>query len=182
MMADSNAALIAFIGVLAGGYVNNFLAEDYRRFRDGAALAGALAGELASHMAALPMLREMFVAMIAAIDRGEHPPFRYFDPPNDPVYESNVGKIGLLPSKAAEDTAFAYQQIRAFRVNFAIVLASHEQMNGDEIKRRLIGCVDAINRGDQRLQELIANLKLLAKQRYLDARTNRLRAMFSSIG
>lgn len=32
-MADLNAALIAFIGVLAGGYVNNFLADDYRRFR-----------------------------------------------------------------------------------------------------------------------------------------------------
>ncbi|WP_412526309.1 hypothetical protein [Burkholderia lata] len=33
-MVDGNAAWIAFIGVLAGGYVNNFLAEDYRRFRD----------------------------------------------------------------------------------------------------------------------------------------------------
>jgi len=45
-MADGNAALFGFIGVLVGGYFNNFLAEDYRRFRDGTTLAGALAGEL----------------------------------------------------------------------------------------------------------------------------------------
>ncbi|KVV40284.1 hypothetical protein WK81_19795 [Burkholderia ubonensis] len=181
-MADSNAALIAFIGVLAGGYVNNFLAEDYRRFRDGAALAGALAGELASHMAAFPLLRDMLNGMIAAAGQGQRLRLRRFDPPNDPVYEGNVGKLGLLPSKAAEDIAFAYQQIRAFRLNFAIVLSDHEQMNNDEIKARLTGCLDAVNRGDLRLQELIADLKMLAEQRYLDAMTRRLRPMFSPKG
>ncbi|VWB72860.1 hypothetical protein [Burkholderia lata] len=86
-MADGNAALIAFIGVLAGGYVNNFLAEDYRRFRDGTALAG----ELASHTAAFPMLRDMLNGMIAAIEQGQRLRLRCFEPPNDPVYESNVG-------------------------------------------------------------------------------------------
>ncbi|KUY89650.1 MULTISPECIES: hypothetical protein [unclassified Burkholderia] len=88
----------------------------------------------------------------------------------------------MLPSKAAEDIAFAYQQIRAFRLNFAIVLSDYEQMNNDEIKARLTGCLDAVNRGDMRLQELIADLKMLAEQRYLDAMTRRLRPMFSPKG
>ncbi|KLU20356.1 hypothetical protein EOS_41575 [Caballeronia mineralivorans PML1(12)] len=48
-MADFTTALVAFVGVLAGGYVNNFLAEDFRRFRDSQALAGSFAGELESH-------------------------------------------------------------------------------------------------------------------------------------
>lgn len=48
-MADLNIALIGLLGVMAGCYLNNFLAEDYRRFRDGQALAGALAGELEAH-------------------------------------------------------------------------------------------------------------------------------------
>jgi hypothetical protein len=55
-MADLNAALLAFAGVLVGGYFNNFLAEDYRRFRDSQALAGALAGEIESHAARLGCL------------------------------------------------------------------------------------------------------------------------------
>jgi hypothetical protein len=42
LMADVSAAVIGFAGVLAGGYFNNFFAEDYKRFRDSQALAGAL--------------------------------------------------------------------------------------------------------------------------------------------
>ncbi|VWL96926.1 hypothetical protein BLA6992_01405 [Burkholderia lata] len=49
-MTDSNATSIVFIGVLAGDYVNNFVAEDYHRFCDGTALVG----ELASHIEAFP--------------------------------------------------------------------------------------------------------------------------------
>lgn len=118
-MADEHAALIALIGVLAGGYVNNFLAEDYCRFRDGTALAGALAGELGSHMQAFPLLRTMLTTLKTAFEQGERPPLRRFDPPNDPIYEANVGKIGLLGGKLAEEVAFAYQQICAFRPNSA---------------------------------------------------------------
>jgi len=39
-MADLNVALIGLLGVMAGGFFNNFLAEDYRRFRDGQVLTG----------------------------------------------------------------------------------------------------------------------------------------------
>jgi hypothetical protein len=41
-------ALIAGGVTLAVAYINSFLAESYRRFRDGSALAASLAGELGS--------------------------------------------------------------------------------------------------------------------------------------
>ncbi|VWL96932.1 hypothetical protein [Burkholderia lata] len=68
------------------------------------------------------MLRDMLNGMIAAIEQGQRLKLRRFAPPDGPVYENNVGKLGLLLGNAAEDTAFAIQQIRAFRLNFAIVL------------------------------------------------------------
>jgi hypothetical protein len=180
-MADGNAALIALIGVLAGGYVNNFLAEDYRRFRDGTALAGALAGELGSHMQAFPLLRTMLTTLKKAFEQGERPPLRRFDPPNDPIYEANVGKIGLLGGKLAEEVAFAYQQIRAFRLNFVLVLSHHEDMKEPEIVARLSACLDTINRGDARAVALLADLKALASQRYLDARLSGIRSRVAGI-
>ncbi len=180
-MADGNAALIALIGVLAGGYVNNFLAEDYRRFRDSTALAGALAGELGSHMQAFPLLRTMLTSLKTAVEQGERPALRHFDPPNDPIYESNVGKLGLLGGKLAEDVAFAYQQIRAFRLNFVLVLSQHEQMKDAEILARLNSCLDTINRGDARAVVLLADLKALASHQYLETRTRRLRSLIAGI-
>lgn len=181
-MADGNAALVAFIGVLAGGYVNNFLAEDYRRFRDGTALAGALAGELSSHMQAFPMLRTMLTAVRAAFENGQRPPLRRFEPPNDPVYESHVSKIGLLGGKLAEDVAYAYQQIRAFRLNFFLVLTHYEEMKDDEVVARLNVCLDTINRGDARAVVLLAELKALASQSYPATRTQWLRSKLPAHG
>jgi hypothetical protein len=180
-MADANAALIAFLGVLAGGYVNNFLAEDYRRFRDGTALAGALAGELASHMLAFPFLKAMLTAQISAIRNGQSPAFRHFDPPNDPIYESGVSKLGLVGSGLAEDVAFAYQQIRAFRLNYALVLSQHEAMGNPEIIARLEGCLATIVRGEERANKLLADLRTLAGQRYLETRSQWIRTKAANI-
>lgn len=180
-MADGNAALSALIGVLAGGYVNNFLAEDYRRFRDGTALAGALAGELGSHMQAVPMLRTMLTALTTAVGQGVNPKLRHFDMPNDPVYEANVGKIGLLGGKLAEDVAFAYQLIRAFRLNFGLVLSHHGNMDQPEIVLRLSACLETINLGEARGVALLPDLKRLASQRYLDARLSGIRSRVAGI-
>lgn len=55
IMADLIAALLAFVAVLAGGYLNEFLAEDFRRFRDRQATVGAFARELESHGAAISL-------------------------------------------------------------------------------------------------------------------------------
>lgn len=180
-MADSNAALIAFLGVLAGGYVNNFLAEDYRRFRDGTALAGALAGELTSHMLAFPFLKAMLAAQIAAVKNGQSAAFRYFEPPNDPIYESGVSRLGLLGSGLAEDVAFAYQQIRAFRLNYALVLSQHEAMGELEVVARLEGCLATVVRGEERAKKLLADLRTLAGQRYLETRSQWIRTKAASV-
>ncbi|KVD85166.1 hypothetical protein WS62_19720 [Burkholderia sp. ABCPW 14] len=70
-MAELNAALVGFLGVLVGGYGSNFLAEDYRRFRDSRALAGALAGELESHGEAVPILKDGLERMGNKVLAGE---------------------------------------------------------------------------------------------------------------
>jgi hypothetical protein len=180
-MADGNAALIALLGVLAGGYVNNFLAEDYRRFRDGTALAGALAGELASHMLAFPFLKAMLAAQVTAIKNGQNPAFRNFDPPNDPIYESGVPKLGLLGSSLAEEVAFAYQQIRAFRLNYSLVLSQHGEMGNEEIIARLDDCHATILRSEERANTLLAGLREVAAHRYVETRTRWLRTKIADV-
>jgi len=166
-MADVNSALIAFIGVLAGGYLNNFLAEDYRRFRDGNALAGALAGELASHTTAFPVLVKGLKGMVSMIQQGTRPAMHEFLLPNDPVYESGVGKLGLLDSRLAEEVAFAYQQIRAFRLAYQLITKEHGTMKDDELSWRIRQAWEIIERNEIRAARLVSALQAHARAGYL---------------
>lgn len=71
-MAEINVAFVGLLGVMTGGYFNNFLAEDYKRFRDGQALAGALAGELGSHVEAIPFNRAELSGWAPSWQVGNH--------------------------------------------------------------------------------------------------------------
>ncbi|QJQ02335.1 hypothetical protein C798_19460 [Herbaspirillum rubrisubalbicans Os34] len=48
-MWTNAGAIISVGGVLIGAYVTNFVAEDYRKFRQNIIIAAGLAGELESH-------------------------------------------------------------------------------------------------------------------------------------
>lgn len=165
-MSSIIAAVIAVSGAVMVGYITNFVAEDFRRFRDGTALAAALAGELNSHITALPSLREMIEDQIKCVKNGQRPAFRIFDTPNDPIFDSAVSKLGLLGSEMVEDVVFTYQQIRAFRIAFGLINKEHSAMTDDEILSRLGKCAETINRAAERGEPLIINLKNRAKQQY----------------
>lgn len=165
-MADLNAALIAFAGVLVGGYFNNFLAEDFRRFRDSQALAGALAGELESHAGAIPLLKSVLTALHGRAQTGAELSLREVSEPGSPVFEANVEKIGLLGPELAKDVAFVYENIRAFRSVF-LMLARHHKEESPEWRITLISnAYDRIKSADDRGIPLIDNLKRHATASY----------------
>ncbi|KWC67485.1 hypothetical protein [Burkholderia ubonensis] len=166
-MADLNVALLGFIGVLVGGYFNNFLAEDYRRFRDGQALAGALAGELESHGDAASQIRQNLALLI---EHGDVPTAAVKIPewpiPNSPIFEANAEKIGLLDPDSARDVAYVYEQIRAFRLALNM-LSKHQAEFGVDWRTSLAkSCTTAIERAEDRGRPLVERLKRHAKASY----------------
>ncbi|WP_223531298.1 hypothetical protein [Pseudomonas sp. GL-R-19] len=68
-MENMAPAFIAFKVAVLVGFCSHFVAEDYRRFRDGQAIAAVLAGELGSIMMSLPGLRPSLVEMKVMLDR-----------------------------------------------------------------------------------------------------------------
>ncbi|MFM0202206.1 hypothetical protein PQR53_20310 [Paraburkholderia fungorum] len=165
-MADLNAALIAFAGVLVGGYLNNFLAEDYKRFRDGQALAGALAGELESHGEHIPDITKNLPKLKERLDAGIWVVLPEWPVPSSPVFEANTDKIGLLDPDHAKEVAYVYEQIRAFRGTFHLFTKHNTTMGFDWQAAMVQGSIDAIERAEKRGEPLIKGLKAHAKASY----------------
>src|SRR3569623_487705 len=109
------AALIAVSGTLMVGFIASFLAEDYRRFRDGQALASALAGELLSRSEAVHMLRDNLTKIVNLLRRTGRVRLLKVEQIKDHVFESNVSKLGLLENDMVEDVVYVYENIGAFR-------------------------------------------------------------------
>ncbi|WP_175888761.1 hypothetical protein [Burkholderia cepacia] len=165
-MTDLNVALIGLVGVMAGGYVNNFIAEDYRRFRDGQALAGALAGELESHGEALPALKTTLEIMKSAALSDEGLKLNEWPIPPSPLFEENAAKIGLLGAEDAREVAYVYEHIRAFRQLFHMLSKSHREMPKEWSYSMIVGCLDTITRAESRGRPLVESLKRQATAAY----------------
>ncbi|MDE1141274.1 MAG: hypothetical protein PW999_16695 [Paraburkholderia tropica] len=166
-MSDTNSALIAFVGVLAGGYLNNFLGEDFKRFRDGQALAGSLAGELASHATAIPMLLTMFRGMANALLTEDAKMTLYeFNPPTSPVFDASASKLGMLGPSLAHEVAFVYEQIRAFRSMFRDISIHYEDMPRDGMANACDHCLTLLDTAQSRGTKLIADLQEFANDGY----------------
>jgi hypothetical protein len=167
-MADISAALIGLLGVLAGGYFNNFLAEDYRRFRDGQALAGALAGELESHGEPIPKIKNGLETMLpqSMSENGLNLP--EWPIPPSPLFDENASKIGLLGPQTARDVAYVYENLRAFRQNFHMLSKHHRDMPKDWGHAMVVGCLAAITRSETRGVALVDSLKRQADESYWD--------------
>jgi hypothetical protein len=166
-MADLNVAVIGLLGVMAGGYFNNFLAEDFRRFRDGQALAGALAGELESHGDAAAQIKKSLALLI---DNSDVPiaavKFPELPIANSPIFEANTGKVGLLDPESAKDVAYVYERIRSFRVNLSLLSKHHVEFGPGWRTSMVSGCVEAIEQAEDRGKPLVERLKLHAKASY----------------
>ncbi|MFP3554029.1 hypothetical protein SB861_25470 [Paraburkholderia sp. SIMBA_049] len=165
-MADVSAAVIGFAGVLAGGYFNNFFAEDYKRFRDSQALAGALAGELQSHGEAIPLLKNMLSALHGRAKTGAELSLREMPEPGSPVFEANAEGIGKLGPGLANGVAYVYEQIRAFRVVMSM-LARHHKEETPEWRTALIESgYDRIRSAEEKGAPLIEKLMTHAAESY----------------
>lgn len=159
------SALIAACVALIVAYTVNFVAEDFRRFRDGATVAAALAGELSSHALALPQIRVNLNRWIELARKEMRVSDRLFDFPTDPVFDAYIDKLGLLDSQMVEDIVFVYQQIRFFRVGFRIIL-EHQEMPFDELIARCSVLLQTVDRANGRGELLLLNLKSRATERY----------------
>ena len=61
-------ALIAGSVTLVVAFINTFVSESYKRFRDGATVAASLAGELAAYEDAWPMLSDFLSSVVSATE------------------------------------------------------------------------------------------------------------------
>jgi len=168
-MASVAAALIALLGIIIAGFLSTIVAEDYRRFRDGTGLAAALAGELASYMLAteimLPIVDGLQRATIATGGVSLLPQEMHMQP--DPVFDAGVGNLGLLGTELAEDTAFVYQQLRAFRGTYKLLSAPNLQLGQTQTLAILAGWKGTLERAQGRGKPLVVSLKSRANQPYV---------------
>jgi len=163
-------ALIGFGGTLLGGFIANFCAEDYRRHRDSLALAGALAGELASYKDGWPVLRANLRTMHERVVAGNKISIPRIAKPVDRVFEANVARIGLLGPKLSEDLAYVYNQINAFRELFK-TLMDEPELAADQQAFRLTVCLQTLDRAVERGEALPDHLRELTTKWYLPFRT-----------
>jgi len=162
-------ALIAGSVAICVAYLNSFLAESLRRFRDGSALAASLAGELAAYELALPMIVAMLNGIVSNIDSGQRKAtfLRPFERPRDRVFEDVVGKLGLLGVLLSEDVVFVYSNIGAFRIAMEIIARDEKEMTDEELRLRCAACKEAVERAAARGADLIIKLRTRAHQPFV---------------
>ncbi|AUT65796.1 hypothetical protein [Paraburkholderia terrae] len=179
-MADVGAgtALVGFLGVLVGGYFNNFLAEDYRRFRDSQALAAALAGELESHAEGIPLLKNILTAMHGRASTGGELTLREMPERGSPVFEANVEKIGLLDPAQAKGVAFVYEHIRAFRTVMALLAKHHEEESPEWRTSIILSARERLTSAEDKGRVVIEELKRHAATPYWRRHRTRVQMSF----
>ncbi|WP_423383529.1 hypothetical protein [Burkholderia sp. LMG 32019] len=161
-MADGvvtiGAAIIAAGGAVLVAYASNFVAEQYRRHLDSTGWASAIAGELKSHAEAFPLLRQLFTDLLQCVEKEKPLPLYPIPMPFDPVFDSTPGKVGLLGAQFAGEVAFAYENLRAFRGAFVVVIEHHKEMDSEQLTRRLQRLLKLIEDNETRLWSLIHGL------------------------
>ncbi|WP_395317012.1 hypothetical protein [Variovorax sp. UC74_104] len=162
------AALIAMAGAVIVGYATQFVAEDYRRFRNGSALAAGLAGELGSYAGAAPELRNGLVMIVAMIKNGQRDleALRPVERPVDLYFEEVVGDLGLLGASLVEDVVLVYSNLRAFRMALEIIATGHKEMKDQEVIYRCQKCLEALDRASERGTTLVESLRARAAERF----------------
>jgi hypothetical protein len=159
-------AFFGLSGTLIVAFLANFCAEDYRRHRDSVALAAALAGELASYADAWPILRSSLEAMLGQARSGDRIFLPKMSKPTDRVFEANVGKIGLVGPDLAEDLAYTYNQVNAFREMFYTIMGEVD-LTVEQQALRVNACIMTLDRAMERGESLPRRLKTFAKKRYV---------------
>ena len=161
-------ALIAGAVAISVAFINTFLSESYKRFRDGTTLAASLAGELAAYEEAWPILSEVLnsIANAAETQKPNLEQLRPIERPRDVVYEKSIEKLGLLGASAAEGIVYVYSNINAFRIAFEIIARDHSTMSKEELRVRCVGCKSALDRAATKGEVLIGSLRARASAKF----------------
>jgi hypothetical protein len=164
-----SAALMAGAVTLSAAYINSFVAESYRRHRDGSALAAGILGELASYEAAWPMLKTMLLGIISAIDDGKREgiSFRTIERPKDRFFDEAVGKLGALGSDFVEEIVYVYGNIGGFRLGLEVISKEFDNIGDAELRHRCVTCIAAIDRAGERSSTLLPLLRKRATEKFL---------------
>lgn len=166
-MSDSiTTGLIAGTVTLVVAFLTQFVAEKYKRFQDGSALAAGLAGELSSYKEALPILLTTLKEWGALPSGHEQLFLRPMDKPADVYYTASVGRIGLLGTELVEDVVYVYSNINAFRGGFDILSKSFKEMSTAEFRVRASACYMVLSQASVRGEALIPKLRQRALQRF----------------
>lgn len=166
-MADSSfSALIAASATLITAFITQFLAESYRRFKDGSAVAAGIVGELNSHKDAVPLIR---ISLDTAADnirigRKDQLRFRGFEKPADRFFDEVVGKVGILGPELAESVIFIYANLNAFRSSLMLIHSTHNDMEAAELLARITLSLDAMERAVKTAEETIPKLRSRSKK------------------
>ncbi|CAB3804310.1 hypothetical protein LMG28688_05949 [Paraburkholderia caffeinitolerans] len=121
-----------FTGSVIVAVIANFIAKDFERFRDGSALASAIAGELGSYAIAIEELTRNVTWLAEQAEAGKAIRVADIELPRDSIYESAVPKLGLLGVELPEKVALTYGRIRAFRTLYMVIA-------GDKVKTDVAG-------------------------------------------
>ena len=132
--------LIAASVALVVAFLTQFVAEKFKRFHDGSAVAAGLAGELSAYKDALFHLMIALKAWSELEVGHEKLILRPIDKPVDLFYASAVGKIGVLGSDLAEDIVYVYASIDGFRTGFDVLTKSFKEMESGEFRTRAASC------------------------------------------
>ncbi|MDN4590966.1 hypothetical protein DBA29_21015 [Xenophilus aerolatus] len=167
-MSSAVSAVIAASVTLITAFVTQFLAERYRRFKDGAALAAGTAGELASYSDAVPLLGVSLRTAQEQVALGNMSSlnFRDFEKPQDRYFPKVVDKLGLLGPQLCEWIIYVYANLDAFRSALVLIHSKHSEMTADELQARIVLCVDAMGRAFSAGEELIEALRARSNERF----------------
>lgn len=163
------AAVIGGLVALTVALLTQFVAEAYKRHRDGNAVAAAIAGELSSYAPAWPLLKVQADAWIDAIRAGRRGEliFRPFERPTDLIIGEMVSKLGLLGVEQIEKIALVYGNIRAFRNVLEVILRDHSGMTDEELVSRCQACIAALDRARREGLPLVLELRARARKPFL---------------
>jgi hypothetical protein len=157
-------ALLALVGTLIAGFLSTFVSEHYRRHSNRTALAGALAGELGSYSEAWPLAHENINKAYELASSGAELKIPRIEKPTDRVFDSCVAQIGLLGPDLADDLAYTYNNINAFRVS----MQAASEIESDPVRQAamLQGALASMHRANERGKSLPSKLRSVAKESY----------------
>ncbi|MEK8088087.1 hypothetical protein WNB94_16915 [Aquabacterium sp. A3] len=157
-------ALLALVGTLIAGFLSTFVSEHYRRHCNRTALAGALAGELGSYSEAWPLAHENINNAYNLALSGTEIKLPKIEKSTDRVFDSCVAQIGLLGPDLADDLAYTYNNINAFRVS----IQAASEIHSDPVRQAamLQAALASMHRANERGKQLPEKLRRVARERY----------------